>query len=138
LSKNVEVKARIDEIVRPLAKRAGYTLDNLVSRIEAATAAAQADGAHGAVAQNHSLILKIIELVEERNAAEQYQFGGAQTAEEILSLIRDSFGDVVAAVIGAAVVGDVYANDLDKALEIIDQIRADLIARVAAKAKLVS
>jgi L-lactate utilization protein LutB len=92
LLKNVEIKARIVELRAPTARKAGYTLDTLVARIEAAIAAAQADGAHSAVAANHNLILKIIELVEERNATEAVVGGGAMTSAEILQHIVDELG----------------------------------------------
>jgi len=36
------------------------------------------------------------------------------------------------------VISDVYANDVDKALQKIDQVRADLLARRSARAVLVS
>jgi len=136
LLRNIEVRTRIEELSRPVAKKAAVSLEALISRIEAAIAAAQADGAHGAVAQNHALILKIIDMVEERSA--EHQFAGAMDFSEIMALIRDLVGDVVAAVVEAAIVGDVYSTDIDKALELIDGIRAALLARVSTKAMLVS
>lgn len=138
MSKNVEVKARVDEIVRPAVKRAGLSLENLIPKIEAAIADAKRDGAHGSVMSGHTLLLKIAELAEERNASEAAQYGGATTSEEVLDMIRDLIGDAPAAVVAAAITSDVYAKDVDKALELIDQIHADLLARVSGKAILVS
>ena len=63
----------------------------MILRIEAAIGAAQADGAHGAVASNHALILKIIELVNEQNAA-QHQYAGAMTFDEIMATLIDEVG----------------------------------------------
>jgi hypothetical protein len=137
LMKKDEVATRVRELQAPTARKTGYTLEALIARIEAAIAVAQADGAHSAVASNHALILKIIDMVEERNAAEQ-QFAGAMDTSEIMELIRDLVGDVVAAVVEAAIASNVYSTDIDKALEIIDGIRADLMVRTSAKAVLVS
>jgi len=83
------------------------------------------------------LILKIIDIVEERNAAE-HRFAGAMDTTEIMTLIRELVGDEVGAVVEAAIVADVYRKDVDQALRLIDGIRADLLARVSAKAVLVS
>ncbi|CCE04779.1 hypothetical protein BRAS3843_1130010 [Bradyrhizobium sp. STM 3843] len=92
LMKKDEVRMRIAELSKPVAKKAGLSLEALITRIEAAIAAAQADGAHGAVASNHSLILRIIELVEAGNADQVVFWGGAMTADEILQHIVDELG----------------------------------------------
>jgi hypothetical protein len=138
LMKNDEIRMRIAELSRPVAKKAGLSLEALTLRIGEAIDAAKADGAHGAIAQNHGLLLKIADMVRERDEAEQMQFAGATDAEGILDAIRDLVGDVVAAEVQAAITSSVYATDIGRALEIIDGIRADLLARVSATAVLVS
>ncbi|WP_315730206.1 hypothetical protein [Bradyrhizobium sp. SZCCHNRI2010] len=138
LMKNDEIRMRIEELSRPVARRAGLSLEYLIPKIEAAIADAKRDGAHGSVMSGHTLLLKIAELAEERNAGEAAQYGGATDAEGILDTIRDLIGDAPAAVVAAAITSDVYAKDVDKALQLIDEIKVGLIERVSAKAVLVS
>ncbi|WP_316216760.1 hypothetical protein [Bradyrhizobium sp. SZCCHNR3003] len=104
LMKNDEVRMRITELSKPVVKKAGMSLEALVSRIEAAIVAAKADGAHGAVAQNHALILKIIDMVEERGRAEEMQFGGASTSAEIMQQIIDELGPTEAVEIAEQII----------------------------------
>jgi hypothetical protein len=72
--------------LEPPQNRDQLSLEALVVRIERAIANAERDGAHGAIASNHALILKIIEMVNEQNAAE-HQFAGAMTADQIMELM---------------------------------------------------
>ena len=92
LLRNLEVRARIEELSRPVAKKAGLSLEALTLRIGEAIDAAKADNAHGAIAQNHGLLLKIADMVRERDEAEQMQFAGASTANEILQHLIDELG----------------------------------------------
>jgi hypothetical protein len=138
LSRKIKVQRRVKQIAEPVAKKAGMQLAALVERIEAAIRAAQVDGAHSAVISGNALIFRIIELVREDDRANELQFAGAADSATIMALIRDLVGDVVAAIVEAAVVSDVYSSDIDKALELIDGIRADLLARTSDKAVLVS
>jgi hypothetical protein len=136
--KKVELELRVRELMEPVVQKSRLTIDFLLTELERTLRDAREDRAHGACVQALALVAKVHEMIAEREAVDHHQFGGAMDSEEILGAIRNEYGDAVAAIIGAAVAGDVYANDLDKALEIIDRLRADLIARVAARAKLVS
>jgi hypothetical protein len=77
--------------LEPPQNRDQLSLEALVVRIERAIANAERDGAHGAIASNHALILKIIEMVNEQNAAE-HQFAGAMTADQIMELMIGELG----------------------------------------------
>jgi hypothetical protein len=132
-----EVRMRVAELSAPAAKKASLSLESLLTEVERVLRDAEADKLHHVRLQALGLILRIHELVRDQGVAER-QFAGAMDTSEIMALIRDLVGDVVGAVVEAAIVSDVYSKDIDKALEIIDGIRADLIDRVSAKAKLVS
>jgi hypothetical protein len=138
LSKNVEIQARVNEIVRPAVKRAGLSLEQLVVETEAVLRGAKEDRAFGACVSALGLLARIHEMVREQGMADAVQYGGAKWSEEILQLVRDLIGDGPAAVVAAAITSDVYSKDIDKALELIDGIRADLLARRSAKAIVVS
>jgi hypothetical protein len=86
-----DVQSRVAELQRPAIKKTEVSLASLITRIEAAIVAAQADKAHGAVATNHALILKIIEMVRHESEADT-EFGGAQSSEQIAALMVDEMG----------------------------------------------
>jgi hypothetical protein len=112
-----EVRMRIAEISRPAVRQSQLSLENLISRIERAIQEAAADRAHGAVAANHNLILKIIEMVQANDAG--YAIGGGnKSASEIMDILLDDLG-------------------VDGALEMADRIREAALARASDCAQLV-
>ena len=104
--------------LEPPQNRDQLSLEALVVRIERAIANAERDGAHGAIASNHALILKIIEMVNEQNAAE-HQFAGAMTADQIMELMIEELSP-------------------DDMIEIADKMREAAPSRQAEQALIVS
>jgi hypothetical protein len=115
-----KVKRRVKQIAQPAARRAGLSIENLIVRIGLAIEAAEKDGAHGAVAQNHVLLLKIVELVREDEAASAHMFQGALDAGQIAELYVSELG-------GAA-----------EALEILDDLRVRIEQLAGQRAIVVS
>jgi hypothetical protein len=109
LLKNVEVKMRVQQLSRPAARRTELSLENLIGRIGSAIEAAERDGAHGAIASNNALLLRIVDMVRNEGMGE---FAGAKDANEIMDILLDEMS-------------------MAEALALADQIREAALARAS-------
>jgi phage terminase small subunit len=110
LLKNAEVKMRVAELAAPAVKKTGLSLESLALRIGRAIERAEADNAHGAIASNHALLLKIAELVRDepvdyseldsvRDHAEamvKASSDGVEGALEYVDLMREALLEIAA------------------------------------------
>lgn len=83
----------LEQLGKPVAKRAQVSIEALVERIGRAITAAERDGAHGAVASNHALLLKIVEMVRnDDRAGSLAEFSGLQDEAQVVGAIIDELG----------------------------------------------
>jgi hypothetical protein len=86
-----EVKMRLQEMGKPVTKRAQITLEALLAELDRTIADARQDRQHSAVVAALGLITRIAQMLHERADAEP-EFAGALTSDDIADRIVEEMG----------------------------------------------
>jgi hypothetical protein len=109
-----EVKMRLNELMAPQAKKASVSLEALIERIGRAIEAAERDKAHGAVASNHALLLKIVEMVRnDDQAGSLAELADLRDEAQVVELMVDEMGIDYAIELGNQLVSEAHRRAAD-------------------------
>jgi hypothetical protein len=93
LLKNAEVQAMIDQLARPVIKKARVTIESLLDQLDETITAARADGQHNVVVNALTLSAKLVGLLRERiEVGGAGEFAGAKDASEIVAIFISEMG----------------------------------------------